>query len=85
MKDKELIAVGILHHVPEITGRELREQMNSGRSWWFRFCNSGPAFYHLMSRLEDKGKVVGWYRQSEEFPEIRERWYKLRLKTQSEE
>jgi hypothetical protein len=39
-----------------LSGRELRDRLNKGRWWLFRF--SGPAFYFLMEKLTCCGAVT---------------------------
>ncbi len=55
------------------TGRQIR-----GRLAEFSVKKSGPAFYQLMSRMEDSGIVKGWYQQQiVDSQIIRERHYKI--------
>ena len=42
----------------QITGRELRARLKANG-----IKKSGPAFYQMMSRLEDAKYVKGWYTQ----------------------
>jgi len=42
----------------ERRGRELRRHLAQ-----LRVRHSGPAFYQMMSRLEDAGLIEGWYTQ----------------------
>lgn len=42
----------------DLSGREIRQQLNN-----LGVDKSGPAFYRLMSRLEESGLVEGWYQQ----------------------
>lgn len=42
----------------EQRGRELRRHLAQ-----LRVRHSGPAFYQMMSRLEDAGLIEGWYTQ----------------------
>lgn len=44
----------------ERTGRSIREELERGGD-----RRSAPAFYQLMSRLEDQGLVTGWYEAKE--------------------
>ena len=54
-------------------GRQLRERLAE-----FAVKKSGPAFYQLMSRMEDAGVVKGWYQQEIVKGQIiRERNYKI--------
>ena len=57
----------------DIKGRHLREQLTqNGRK------KSGPAFYQMMSRMEESGYVEGWYEQKiVEGQIIKERTYKM--------
>lgn len=56
-----------------VPGREIREKLKA-----FEVRKSGPAFYQLMSRLEDSGLVEGTYHQEiVESQIIRERHYAL--------
>src|SRR6266480_570479 len=43
----------------KMSGRELRARLKKNR----RINKSGPAFYQLMSRLEEAKYVEGWYDQ----------------------
>jgi DNA-binding PadR family transcriptional regulator len=57
----------------EVTGRELRERLAKQGTEL-----SGPAFYQMMSRLEESKLVEGWYNQKTlEGQVIRERQYRL--------
>ena len=57
----------------EVSGRELRELLKSKK-----IKKSGPAFYQLMSRLEDSKFVEGYYEEKVvEGQRIRERRYRL--------
>ena len=53
----QFLVVGLLRH-KTFPGREIRESLKG-----FGIRKSGPAFYQLMSRLEDAGLVVGNYHQ----------------------
>ena len=57
----------------EVKGRHVREQLaNNNRR------KSGPAFYQMMSRMEEAGYVDGWYEQKiVEGQIIKERTYKM--------
>lgn len=56
----------------EITGKELRKKLTS-----HKLKMSLPAFYQLMSRMEDAKWVKGWYVQKEiDGQVVRERRYK---------
>jgi hypothetical protein len=56
-----------------VPGRDLREHLKSEA-----IRQSGPAFYQMMSVLEDGGFVSGWYEQQIiDGQIIRERHYKL--------
>ena len=58
----------------EMAGRGLRSQLSERG-----VRKSGPAFYQLMSRMEEAGLVTGWYQQQiVDSQIIRERHYKLR-------
>jgi DNA-binding PadR family transcriptional regulator len=55
------------------TGRELRKRLEE-----YSVRKSGPAFYQLMSRMEDAGVVKGWYEQQiVDSQIIRERHYEV--------
>lgn len=48
----------VTKHLPDddwVSGRELRDLLNEGLSWWRRW--SAPAFYLFMMKLEDEGIV----------------------------
>lgn len=51
---RRTVVVSILKHAPDIDGRTLRETMAD-----FGENMSGPAFYSMMSRLEDAQVVIG--------------------------
>ena len=65
--------LGALCSESEITGKELRGKLTSAG------CRkSSPAFYQLMSRLEEAGLVTGRYRSVEiNGNKVRERVYKI--------
>jgi DNA-binding PadR family transcriptional regulator len=42
-----------------VSGRQLRERLKD-----IGLKRSGPAFYQLMARLEERGYVQGWYKQA---------------------
>jgi DNA-binding PadR family transcriptional regulator len=66
---KVLQAVG----AKEMRGRDLRGNLRS-----LGFAQSGPAFYQLMSRLEDAGCVTGRYETTMVAGQpIKERWYRI--------
>lgn len=66
----QFLVIGILRAAPQV-GRQVREQLRS-----LGVRKSGPAFYQLMSRLEEAGLVSGDYRQEIiEGQIIRERHY----------
>ena len=68
----QFLVAGILrgHNLP---GREVRKQLKA-----FNVRKSGPAFYQLMSRLEDAGLVEGSYHQEiVDGQIIRERHYRI--------
>lgn len=68
----QFLVVGIVRS-RELAGREIREQL---REYGVR--KAGPAFYQLMSRLEDSGLVQGSYHQQiVEGQIIRERHYTI--------
>ncbi len=57
-----------------LAGREIREELRA-----LGIPKAGPAFYRLMSRLEDAGYVEGWYEQEIVDSQIfREKAYKIR-------
>jgi DNA-binding PadR family transcriptional regulator len=57
----------------EHAGRTLRERLAD-----YGVRNSGPAFYQMMSRLEEAGFVEGWYEQTVvEGQNLKERRYRL--------
>lgn len=57
----------------ELKGRHLREQLAENNR-----KKSGPAFYQMMSRMEESGFVEGWYEQRiVEGQIIKERTYKM--------
>jgi len=61
------------------TGRELRQRLEE-----YSVKKSGPAFYQLMSRMEDAGVVKGWYQQQiVDSQIIRERHYQITGQGQS--
>jgi len=61
------------------TGRELRLRLEE-----YSVKKSGPAFYQLMSRMEDAGVVKGWYEQQiVDSQIIRERHYEVTAQGQS--
>ena len=67
-----LVLGTLLHH--ERLGREIREDLRH-----FGIKRSGPAFYQLMSRLEDAELVEGRYEQSIiDSQIIRQRTYRLK-------
>src|SRR5262245_31477815 len=54
-------------------GRTLRERLGA-----YGVRNSGPAFYQMMSRLEEAGFVEGWYEQTVvEGQNLKERRYRI--------
>lgn len=56
------------------TGREIREELRA-----LDLKKTGPAFYRLMTRLEEAGFVEGWYEQEVVDGQIfRERVYRAR-------
>lgn len=56
-----------------LTGRKIRDRLAD-----FGFRKSGPAFYQLMSRLEESGFVEGWYtKEIVRGQIIRERNYRI--------
>jgi len=58
----------------KMSGRELRERLKKNR----KIHKSGPAFYQLMSRLEEAEFVEGWYDQKIiEGQIIKQRHYRL--------
>lgn len=62
----------------EIKGRELRQELASKHR-----AKSGPAFYQMMSRMEESGFVEGWYQQKiVDGQIIKERTYKMTGKGQ---
>ena len=57
----------------ERKGREIRGELKQAR-----VTHSGPAFYQMMSRLEDAGFVFGWYSQKVVAGQIiKERHYRI--------
>ena len=57
----------------ELNGRQLRERLTQEGT-----DLSGPAFYQMMSRLEDSKLVEGWYTEKVvEGQRLRERHYRL--------
>ena len=57
----------------EVTGRELRDRLKQRG-----ISKSGPAFYQLMSRLEDAKFAEGWYDEKiVSGQRIKERCYRL--------
>ncbi len=68
----QFLVTGLLRG-QRLPGREIRERLSE-----FGIRKSGPAFYQLMSRLEDAGLVEGEYHQEVvESQIIRERHYRL--------
>ena len=68
----QFLVVGILRG-QSVPGREIRERLKA-----FGIRKGGPAFYQLMSRLEDAGLVDGSYHQEiVDGQIIRERHYTL--------
>ena len=68
----QFLVVGILR-AQSVPGREVRERLKA-----FEVRKSGPAFYQLMSRLEDAGLVDGTYHQEiVDGQIIRERHYTI--------
>ena len=68
----QFLVVGILRG-RSVPGRDVRTQLKA-----FGVRKSGPAFYQLMSRLEDAGLVEGAYHQEIiEGQIIRERHYTI--------
>lgn len=68
----QFLVIGIIQRRP-VPGREVRERLRS-----FGVKRSGPAFYQMMSRLEDADLVVGSYHQDVvEGQMIRERHYSV--------
>ncbi len=64
----------IIANCKEINGRELRESL-----WTLGARMGVVGFYHLMSRFEDRGLVVGWYQKREHGVHTYwERMYRLR-------
>jgi hypothetical protein len=57
----------------EMSGKDLREALAEEKVW-----KTGPAFYQMMSRLEESKMVEGWYEQQIiEGQIIKERRYKV--------
>jgi len=57
----------------ERRGAEVRQELARER-----VRRSGPAFYQLMSRLEDTGWAEGYYTQRVEDGQLlKERWYRI--------
>ncbi len=68
----QFLVVGVLRG-SGLPGREIRDQLNG-----FGIRKSGPAFYQLMSRLEDASLVTGRYHQEIiDGQIIRERHYRI--------
>ena len=68
----QFLVVGLLRG-RTLPGREIRDQLKL-----FGVRKSGPAFYQLMSRLEDAGLVEGSYHQEIiDGQIIRERHYRI--------
>lgn len=71
----QFLVLGILSG-RTVPGREIRERLKE-----FKVRKSGPAFYQLMSRLEDSELVKGTYHQEIiESQIIRERHYRVTAK-----
>lgn len=61
------------------TGRQIRDRLAE-----FGLRKSGPAFYQMMSRLEEAGLIDGWYTQEIIGGQIiRERNYRLQASGES--
>jgi hypothetical protein len=59
MVTRDSTVIRLLFDHGELSGRELREKMNSERGWWFRhMTNSLAGFYYLMACMEDRGTVT---------------------------
>ena len=72
LSNLQFLVLGILRSGP-LTGHVIRDQLAE-----FGFRKTGPAFYQLMSRLEDAAFVDGWYTQEiVQGQIIRERNYTL--------
>ena len=57
----------------DVKGRHLRQRLKEKK-----LIKSGPAFYQMMSRIEESGFVEGWYEQRiVEGQLIKERTYKM--------
>lgn len=73
LNEKQLSIIGVLFE-GECSGRELRQSLKElGRK------QGGPAFYRMMSRLEDSGLVEGRYEvvELDENQSVRQRRYSL--------
>lgn len=72
LSNLQFLVLGTLRAGP-LTGREIRDRLAE-----FGFRKTGPAFYQLMSRLEDSAFVEGWYTQEiVQGQIIRERNYRI--------
>ena len=72
LSHRQFLVVGLLRG-KSLPGRSIRAQLRD-----FDVRKSGPAFYQLMSRLEDAGLVEGAYHQEIiEGQIIRERHYRI--------
>lgn len=68
----QFLVLGVLRSTP-LVGRELRDRLEE-----YGAKTRGPAFYQLMSRLEDAGMVEGGYQQQVVAGQIiRERHYRI--------
>lgn len=62
-----------------LTGQQLRDRLEE-----FGLHKTGPAFYQMMSRLEEAGMISGWYTQEIVKGQIiRERNYELQASGQA--
>ena len=64
MNAKEEKAVWLLRKNGAMSGEELRKAINSEPKGWLEWLFMGvrlAKFYRMMSKLEDKGLVRGWY------------------------
>ena len=72
LSNLQFLVLGTLRAGP-LTGREIRDRLAE-----FGFRKTGPAFYQLMSRLEESAFVEGWYTQEIVHGQIiRERNYRM--------
>lgn len=71
--EQEFAILETLSRRDKMAGRELRSLLWTEAKY---FVSLGQ-FYQMMSLLEERKLVQGWYEKHHEFPEVKVRWYKL--------